>query len=294
MKEITDWEDIPSPEINDWEDVKPVSKLESGARGAIQGLSLGFGDEIAGAAESAAGSLGLVKDKTYEQARDESRANNRSAQEANPVTYGAGQVAGAVGEGLATGGTSVGGMAALGAAQGLGSSESEDIAGMARDTAVGGAIGAVTGGVAKGIGALAPKVTTALEEVATNPMVSKVAALQPQARMSGMASDVMKKIGVDVPGLDQVASITGNTVGRKAAYAIPGVNLAQGVSDAAKVAQKGAQITLEKIIPQMGKYTKPLQDAAARSASSLAVSHHVLMQSDAEYRETYKKAQEQN
>lgn len=70
------------------------SMLESGLRGAAQGASLGFSDELTGALESTAGSLGLVPDKTYEQSRDEARANNQAAQKANPVTYGAGEIGG--------------------------------------------------------------------------------------------------------------------------------------------------------------------------------------------------------
>jgi len=46
-----------------------VSGTESALRGAAQGLSLGFADEITGGVES------LLSDKTYDQARNESREN---------------------------------------------------------------------------------------------------------------------------------------------------------------------------------------------------------------------------
>lgn len=132
---------------NNTPEVPSVSKMESGIRGGAQGLSFGFADEITGALES------LLSDKTYQQARDESRAAYEAASQANPITYGTGQVAGAIAPALLTGGgsvaTSIGSLAAQGAAQGLGSSEADltegDVLGAAKDAAIGGTIGAVTG-----------------------------------------------------------------------------------------------------------------------------------------------------
>ena len=74
-----------------------ISKAASFGRGALQGGTLGFADEISGFLESVGGSLGLTeKDKTYEQARDESRANFKAAEEANPLTSLAGNVGGSL------------------------------------------------------------------------------------------------------------------------------------------------------------------------------------------------------
>lgn len=125
------------------------TKLESGVRGAAQGASLGYADELTGLLES------LVTDKTYKQARDESRANYKTAEEANPKTYLAGEVAAGVGAGIAVpGSVGIRGLAALGAAQGLGNSEADllegDVKGAVRDTAIGGTIGAGVGVAAKG------------------------------------------------------------------------------------------------------------------------------------------------
>lgn len=63
-------------------------KLESFGRGAAQGASFGFSDEIVGGVEA------LLTDKTYQQARDESREANRLAEEANPLTYLGGNLVG--------------------------------------------------------------------------------------------------------------------------------------------------------------------------------------------------------
>lgn len=136
----------------------PPGKLESFARGAAQGASLGFADEISGALESA------LTNKTYEQARDESRANFKAAKDANPWTSTAGELAGGVGTALIPGlgaanaaktlrGAATLG-AGLGAATGLGQSEAKDAQGLAVDTLSGAGLGAGFGaagfGAAKG------------------------------------------------------------------------------------------------------------------------------------------------
>jgi hypothetical protein len=129
--------------------------LESTLRGAGQGASFGFQDEIAGALESA------FTDKTYKQARDESRARNAAAEAAHPWGYGLGSVLGTAGTGLVTGGLAAGAAkagagavaklaAAEGAAQALGSSDADLTEGQfgqaAKDTAIGGVVGGVLGG----------------------------------------------------------------------------------------------------------------------------------------------------
>ena len=127
----------------------PPSKLESFARGAAQGASMGFADEISGAIESA------LTNKTYEQARDESRANFKRAKDANYYTSLDGELGGGVataflpGLGAANavktmrGAAGVG--AALGGVTGLGQSEAKDAQGLAVDTLTGTAAGAVLG-----------------------------------------------------------------------------------------------------------------------------------------------------
>lgn len=117
-------------------EVPTKSQLESALRGAAQGASMGFADEITGGLES------LFTDKPYAQARDESRAQYAQAQEDNPLTYGASEIAGGVGSALATGGAGgVGRLALQGASSGLGYSSADNAADMAIDTATGAAIG---------------------------------------------------------------------------------------------------------------------------------------------------------
>ena len=185
---INDWEDVPLDKVTDWEDVTDapvaetpeVSKLESLGRGGAQGLSFGFADELTGALES------MIGDKTYEQARDESRNEYTKAEEANPKTFMAGNVAGAVAPAIAatiaTGGTAapaiiptLGRSIAIGAGQGaidaLGRSEADltkgEFTDAAKDTARGAAIGTVAGGVAHGASKAVENLLPALKKLAT-------------------------------------------------------------------------------------------------------------------------------
>lgn len=136
----------PNADFEELEDDK-TSKLESMARGFVQGIPLvgTYADEITGGLES------LVTDKTYKQARDESRANYDKAYEDNPASYISGQfvpslaVAGL--KAIPVVGTAASG--AIGAIEGLGASKNEDIGGMLQDAGIAGGISAATAGLGK-------------------------------------------------------------------------------------------------------------------------------------------------
>lgn len=151
-------EHVPNPESDE------PGALEALGRGAAQGATLGFGDELGGGAYALAdaakkGSLSdIVSD--YIKNRDEIRANNEKARSAHPWYYGGGEFAG----GLATfpfmGDVTQGiqGAAKLGAAMGLGYSNADltkgDVGGAIRDTAMGGALGAGAGYIGEKAGNL--------------------------------------------------------------------------------------------------------------------------------------------
>lgn len=128
---------------------EPTSKLESLLRGAEQGATFGFGDEINAGLES------LLSDKSYEQARQESRQAFEQAQMDNPYTSLLGNLVGGIAVPI-PGATeaSVGRMALIGAGggalAGLGTSEADltkgEIGKAAGDVLEGTAIGGVTGG----------------------------------------------------------------------------------------------------------------------------------------------------
>lgn len=154
-----------------------VSKTESFLRGAAQGATLDFADEIAGAGSTVGSLLTDQRDlpltevlDLYRQKRDESRQAFQEAEEANPATFTAGDVAGGIAPALVTGGASVAptlakqGLKAAakvgakagakaGAATALGRTEEiTDLPEVAEDVAVGTALGA-------GFGAAIPSAT---------------------------------------------------------------------------------------------------------------------------------------
>jgi hypothetical protein len=156
------------------------SKAESALRGAEQGLTFGFYDELSGAAEAAGQAIGLKglgansfselglqapngidSEKlraAYIARRDQQRAAAHDAQSANPGSYLTGEFAGGVAGGMLIPGgqTKTLGQAmrlgaAYGAGQGLGSSEAKDIKGMALDTGLGALFGLGGGAAAHGL-----------------------------------------------------------------------------------------------------------------------------------------------
>lgn len=182
-------------------------RMEAVGRGLLQGASMGFSDELSGAIDA------LFTKKTYQQGRDEARANNAAAQQAHPYLYGGSELAGGVagalvpgaalakGAALAGEGTALarglGGAAKLaglatgaapegvglanvaarsalaGGVAGLGGSNAGTLAGAAKDVGVGAAAGGVVGGVLHGIG-------------------SKIAANAPESYAHDLNADLFK------------------------------------------------------------------------------------------------------
>jgi hypothetical protein len=168
--------DINTALASEIEAPKPeVSMTESAIRGAGQGATLGAADEIMSGIGTAYARLtrpDLFEDQsiadTYREGRGIAREADKAAQEANPLTYLGGNVAGSiatmkalptvmptkgatvmqrVGNAAASGGV-------YGAASGLGSSEADltngEIEQAALDSATGAGTGAVLGGVLQG------------------------------------------------------------------------------------------------------------------------------------------------
>jgi len=195
------------------------SKTESFVRGAAQGATMGFADEITAALES------MATPKPYEQARSESREAYKTAKEANPKTSFAGEMGGAAATALVPGlgELTIPKMAAQGALYGLGSSEADLMKGTpdemkqaTKDVVTGGAAGAIGGTIAnkvitpaitKGIPAVAKWATAsiipekeALEAVTarlTNPEEIKNALQTPALveKLSSTTTQALKKAG---------------------------------------------------------------------------------------------------
>jgi hypothetical protein len=147
------------------------SILESLLRGGAQGASLGFADEMAGALKAATRFGSMPRAEDYRAGRDSYRAEDKLAEQSNPTTFGAADIAGTLATAPLSGAANTVKSAAatgakLGGLLGLGKSESDltqgDWTGNAVDTAKGAITGAVLGplglGLAKGVGAFGTKV----------------------------------------------------------------------------------------------------------------------------------------
>lgn len=212
-----DTEEIPSSslassstEIPSWDDTEDTpSELESGVRGIAQGASLGFADEITGGAEAlweVAKGNPEEFGRLYAKSRDESRRNYKASKEANPWSYGVGEVGGSVatafvpGLNVAKGATlaaRAGQAAALGGAAGLGTSEETTLGGLAKDAAIGAGLNA-------GFQGLGEKVIA--------PAISKIGSYTDDVAKSISAPDGklnrgLAKIGSKLSGVDEDAAL---------------------------------------------------------------------------------------
>jgi len=209
-----------------------IGYAESFARGAAQGASLGFADEITGLLES------IGTDKTYTQARDESRENYALAHEANPKTSIAGELGGSVagafmpGMGLAKGaGLAQQAMfgAKMGAVAGLGNSQADLTKGEVGQAATdvlhgaefggiaGPVLGAATQTVGKGVRAIGTVAREAIDPVTQRLLAlgaTKKAFMGPLGDKSAKAVEVFKKQGLfekladgTEPDLDDIARL---------------------------------------------------------------------------------------
>jgi hypothetical protein len=182
----------PYADLMQWGVPEAPSQGQSLARGALQGASLGFGDEASAAIDTAvshipglrtiaqklhSGDLPAVDnpDLTYQERREAYRSKNAAAQQANPGTYLVGELAGglattplvpggsaktlgrAVVQGVKTG-------AVLGGANALGTSSADltqgDVGGAFNDVVSGAAGGGALGGLIGGAGHVAAKALT--------------------------------------------------------------------------------------------------------------------------------------
>lgn len=123
--------------------------IDDTIRGISQGVTMGFGDEILGAAGA------IVNGGRYQDNRDAKRREYAEARERSPVANTAGEVGGSIVTGFAAPGigTTLKGSMGVGAASGLGNSEADltkgDVLGATRDTALGAGMGAAGYGAGK-------------------------------------------------------------------------------------------------------------------------------------------------
>jgi hypothetical protein len=251
--------------------------LESLGRGALQGGTLGFSDEIGGAIEAALEDLRGTHEnigKLYAKHRDESRAANAAAQQANPITYGAGQVAGGLAPALLTSGASLPEQLAAGAAMGglgaLGEADKldEKALGNVGEGIVGGAAGAGLGNLAaKGAGAIAKPAAEALEANAGK-FGEKAAHAVEKAGEYGVMGSLLHG---NIPGA--VASLAAPTLAPAAGKVAAG--LAGTLGRVGKAAASNPAL--------LGRAGAVLANAAKAGPQALSAAHFALAQKDPDY-----------
>lgn len=270
-----------------------VSKTESALRGAAQGASLGLSDELTGLGETV-GKTVFGKDqlvdfiKNYHTYRNQVRESNRMAQEANPGTYGAGELVGAGATALVNPGATVGKLALQGSVQGAGFSEANNTQDLVSDIGTGALTGTVLGSAGEGIKTAVDKLKgidptqAALNLVNVGEKIGKVSEKLGSKGMAGAAVGESALFG----GLP---AITGTVFGAEKL-------LKHGAPELAERGVQAAQSALglvEKYGAKLGKYKNVLADAAARGAQSLAVTNYMLSQTDPEYRKLARELDDQ-
>lgn len=249
-------------------------------RGGAQGVTAGFGDELAAAAGAALtdNSNKPTFGERYQELRDSFRRDNAAAAEAHPVAFTAGSVAGGAPLAIATGG-GIGANAALGAANGLGSSNADltkgDVAGALEDTVKGAALGAGAAGVGKVL-ARAPAVAGAAASVAKDlplatilkPTSTELSAAagtaatgvamgHPHAGLAGAATALLAGVGKRAKDAAQALGVTSKIT--KAAIATPGKFGAYGPLLTAAFA-RGGQQELDAHLYTLGQTDPKFQD----------------------------------
>jgi uncharacterized protein YcfJ len=171
--DFSDFDEPAKPREYDFSDFDEPTKasepslLQTATGKLASGASLGFVDELAGGLEAGGRVVGVkglggkineiglsnegptldyeTLSKAYKGARDSERQSQAEMSKANPLLSGASEIAGSIATIPVSGAASlagrVGTAAGFGALSGLGTSEAEDMRGMAKDTAVGGVLG---------------------------------------------------------------------------------------------------------------------------------------------------------
>jgi len=153
----------------------PVSSLESFGRGAVQGVTFGFGDELYAGAKGLGASVsgGSFRD-TYNREVEDVRQANRAARQANPIAYIGGEVVGGIALPFGAAGTAARGAAQAGRAVSLASRAAQ---GAKAGAAYGGlyGLGTASGGDGSLPEQAAQRVTQALPNAITGAAVGAVA-----------------------------------------------------------------------------------------------------------------------
>ena len=174
--------------------MNPVSALQAAFLGLNQGTTFGFGDEIAAR-------LASIGSQTYDQALARTRGQLEAGREQHPIAAYGGEIAGAVGTGIASapkiagglgkrmlGGAGVGGV--QGGVYGAGSAGNDRLRGAAIGAATGGGIGGLAPAAIAGAGKAVGAITGLLASLKSSPSPVRASrAIQAALSRSGQSAD---------------------------------------------------------------------------------------------------------
>lgn len=257
---------LPSPDA----DSMVPSFLEGGVSGGGVRLGPGALPAMGDTPEQAAAKRNLVAGvanapSDYELVRDRMRAEAKQAGEESPLAYAGGKLGGAVGASVVT--RKIPGVGGLGGAAqgvleggvaGLGESDADSLAGLARDTAAGAVVGGVLGKagdvVGQGLSRGAGTAREWLGDVASERALKASGALQSKLPKQPGAKARALEMGhlmLDEPGLIRVGS-TGSAIGERAVEAMG--EYGEAIGDILRQADsKGVQFDPEPFLKHVEK-----------------------------------------
>jgi len=194
-------------------DEPKFTEVESGLLGAAQGGTMGFADEMEGAAKA------LFTNKTYHEGRDEARSRYQKAEDQNPKSFLVGQVGGGIatslipgvgiakGAGLAAGAAKaalIGGVAGAGYSKTDPTKSPDDLKHFAGDVGEGAAFGGVTQGALGAAGKYLPsKSADLLDYLAQRRAVKAATGQNKKVIKEAIKGGRLQKMGQDLLATDE-------------------------------------------------------------------------------------------
>jgi hypothetical protein len=272
-------------------DVKPqvrktarneVSTLDGFGQGLKQGLTLNHSDEMGAGIDAAANSVanlfgagnGQDFGDFYMDARDQRRELAADAEEQHPWAYNGGQIVGAVAPALAGGaGASLLGRAAIeGGIIGLGQSEATDAGTVARDAAVGAAVGGLSAGALNRLGAvISPRVAPLVQK-----LMGQGIDLTPAAVLRA-GGPVARTLGKGVDMVARRGAIAGEVMRGAEQRSLDSVDAAVARQDAAVAAARAMGLNATPRHPDLLNEAQSLIGKPKGQASNLDLIANVLL-----------------
>lgn len=257
----------------------------------------------------------------YRVYRDRQRIQDEASSKANPNSYFLGSLAGGAAAPIGSG-ASLGRLAGQGALAGFGGSEADNAEDLAKDTGkgliLGGGLGLAGKLASAGLSKAAPTIKNSAYEILTTPrdpstLVGKgYQGLRKVETASGALADsaqqgvskILDKVGIspdsmlgkNLPKAGEVASYFTPIVGKGiAANRATNLGLKTGLDAVKRKASTLSQDNVEQIASRIDqRYGRTLREAANRGGHSLAVTNYLLGESDPDYREQVRRAEEEN